>query len=157
MIEYINENQAGFWVAVGFILLAAEVLVFGFGTIVFLFAGIGAILTGLLMMSGLLPQTWIVGISCFGIGTGIVSAALWTPLRKMQDNSEPQKQLSSDLIGYRFVLEQDIAPMSAGKHRYSGVDWQVKLEEGDEATLVTGQKVVVSSVDVGIFYVKAVQ
>ena len=38
MIEYIHTHQSGFWIAAGFIMLAAEVLVFGFTTIVLLFA-----------------------------------------------------------------------------------------------------------------------
>jgi len=156
MIDYINAHQSGFWVAIGFALLAAEVLVFGFGTIVFLFAGIGAIITGLAMIFGILPETWVAGISCFGISTGIVSTLLWKPFKKMQaSGSSPQKQ-SSDLIGYEFVLEQDITAIQPGKHRYSGVDWKVELDTTVDDKLRAGQKVAVTSIDAGIFRVMAV-
>jgi membrane protein implicated in regulation of membrane protease activity len=155
MIEYINANQAGFWIAAGFFMLAAEVLIFGFGTIVFLFAGIGALITGLFMTLGVLPQSWVAGIACFGISTGVASAVLWSPFKKMQNSGSPPSQQSSDLIGYSFVLGQDVNSQATGIHRYSGVDWTVKLEDGVQDELTTGQKVVVTSVDVGIFRVKA--
>lgn len=33
MIEYFHAHQSGFWMALGFIMLALEVLLFGFTTI----------------------------------------------------------------------------------------------------------------------------
>jgi len=155
MIEYIDMHQSGFWIATGFALLAAEVLLFGFTTIIFLFAGLGAIITGLAMMFGLLPETWTAGISCFGITTGLVSTVLWKPLKKMQDNTSPQKQ-TSDLIGYEFVLQQDVTILQPGLHRYSGVDWKVELDGQAGEQLSAGQRVTVTSIDAGIFRVKSV-
>ena len=156
MIEYIDLHQSGFWIAAGFALLAAEVLLFGFTTIIFLFAGLGAIVTGLAMMFGLLPETWTAGISCFGITTGLISAVLWKPLKKMQDNSTPPQRQSSDLIGYEFVLQQDVTTLQPGQHRYSGVDWKVELDGQAGDMLSAGQRVAVTSIDAGIFRVKAV-
>ena len=156
MIEYIDLHQSGFWIATGFVMLAMEVLLFGFTTIIFLFAGIGALITGLAMMSGILPETWTAGISCFGLATGIVSGAMWKPLKNMQDSSVPQKQQSSDLIGYEFVLQQDVTTTSPGQHRYSGVDWKVELDTGSGDRLNSGQRVKVTSVDAGIFRVKGI-
>ena len=156
MIEYINMHQSGFWIAAGFTLLAIEVLLFGFTTIIFLFAGLGAIVTGLAMMFGFLPETWVAGISCFGITTGLVSTLLWKPLKKMQDNSTPPQRQSSDLIGYEFVLQQDVTTLQPGLHRYSGVDWKVELDGQAGDHLSAGQRVTVTSIDAGIFRVKAV-
>lgn len=157
MIEYIQAHQSGFWIATGFLLLATEVLVFGFTTIIFLFAGIGALATGLLMSAGVLPETWIAGVSSFGISTGIVSVLLWKPLSKMQDGRAPKQSQSSDLIGYEFVLQEDISLMSTGNHRYSGVDWKIELDSNAGVdSLSAGQRVAVASVDAGIFRVKSV-
>jgi len=155
MIEYIDTHQSGFWIAIGFALLAAEVLLFGFTTIILLFTGLGAITTGLAMMFGLLPETWTAGIACFGITTGIAGVALWKPLKKMQDSSTPPQKQSSDLIGYEFVLQQDVTALQPGQHRYSGVDWKVELDADAGDQLNAGQRVVVTSVDAGIFRVKA--
>jgi len=155
MIEYIQNNQSGFWIAAGFIMLAAEVLLFGFTTIVLLFAGLGALITGLLMMFGLLPETWIAGTSCFGISTGIVSTLLWKPLKSMQDKHTPPQKPSSDLIGHEFIVQQDITTLQPGTYRYSGVDWKVEIDIGAGVdSLEAGQRVAVSSVDAGIFRVR---
>ena len=155
MIDYIDMHQPGFWVAVGFALLAAEVLLFGFTTIILLFGGIGALVTGLAMMFGLLPETWTAGIACFGIATGVAGAVLWKPLKKLQDHSEPKRQHTSDLIGYEFLLKQDVTASAPGLHRYSGVDWKVEPETDADERLSAGQRVAVASVDAGLFRVKA--
>lgn len=155
MLEYINNNLSGFWIALGFALLAAEVLLFGFTTIILLFAGLGAITTGLLMEAGLLPLTWTAGTASFGIATGISSAILWKPLRRMQDAATPQKRQKSDIVGYEFVLSDDISRAMPGSHRYSGVDWKVEIDSSSESdNLAKGERVIVVSVDVGLFRVK---
>ena len=154
MIEYINNHLSGFWIALGFALLAAEVLLFGFTTIILLFAGIGALVTGLMLSVGVLPETWIASTACFGITTGISSALLWKPLMKMQDVSAAQKKQKSDFIGLEFVLEDDISNTAPGKHRYSGIDWKVELDAGSEKdALSKGSRVIVTAVDVGIMRV----
>ena len=156
MIEYIQTHQSGFWTALGFLLLATEVLLFGFTTIIFLFAGIGGLVTGLLMSTGILPETWIAGVSSFGISTGVSSLLLWKPMSKLQDNNVPTRSHSSDLIGYEFVLQEDISHLKAAQHRYSGVDWKVELDASAEVdSLNAGQRVAVVSLDAGIFRVKA--
>ena len=156
MTEYINNHISGFWIALGFALLAAEVLVFGFTTIIFLFAGLGALTAGLLMMAGVLPETWIAGTACFGIATGVCGALLWKPMQKMQNSSVPQQEQSSDIDGMEFVLSSDISTVSPGKHRYSGVDWKVEIDSSSKTdTLSKGDRVVVVSTKVGVFQVVA--
>ena len=151
MLEYINNNMSGFWIALGFALLAAEVLVFGFSTIIFLFAGLGALISGLLMSAGVIPETWIAGTACFGIATGISSAILWKPLKTMQDKSIPQKKQSSDIIGLEFVLMDDISVTSPGGYRYSGIDWKLEVDSSSDVdTMNKGDRVTVVSVDVGL-------
>ncbi len=155
MMEYINNNFPGFWIALGFALLAAEVLVFGFSTIILLFAGIGALTAGLLMSAGLLAETWTAGLACFGIATGISSALLWRPMQQLQNSSASKSGQSSDFIGIDFILTQDISVTEPGKHPYSGVEWRVEIDKDSEHdTLMKGDRVEVTSVDAGIFRVK---
>lgn len=158
MIEYINNHLSGFWIAVGFALLAAEVLLFGFTTIVFLFAGLGALATGLLMMAGILPESWIAGISCFGIATGLSSALLWKPLKNMQNSAAQPNKTHSDFVGLEFVLQQDITSVNPGQYRYSGIDWVVELDSSSQfQQLKKGDKVRVTALDVGVFKVDALR
>lgn len=157
MIDYIHAHQGGFWIALGFILLALEVLVFSFTTIVMLFAGLGAVTTGVLMQAGALPHTWIAGVACFGISTGVYSFLLWKPFTRIQANSSPQQKQTSDLIGLEFVLEQDITSSRTGTTKYSGITWRVELDKSAGVeSLQQGQRVSVTSVDAGVFRVKAV-
>jgi len=156
MLEYINNHIPAFWVALGFALMAAEVVVFGFTTIIFLFAGLGALTAGLLMEFGVLPQTWVAGTACFGIATGISSAILWKPMQKLQSAAEPQKKQSSDFDGLEFVLTSDVSSTSPGSYRYSGIDWKVELADGSALDkLSKGDKVVVVATRVGVFQVAA--
>jgi len=53
------------------------------------------------------------------------------------------------------VLQQDVTALQPGQHRYSGVDWKVELDADAGDQLNAGQRVVVTSVDAGIFRVKA--
>ncbi len=153
-MEYINNHMSGFWIALGFALLAAEVLLFGFTTIIFLFAGLGALASGLLMNAGIIPETWVAGVACFGIATGVSSALLWKPLKAMQDKAAPPRKPTSDIVGLEFVLMDDISLTSVGSYRYSGIDWKVEIDSCcDVDSLAKGQRVVVVSVEVGVLRV----
>lgn len=154
MVDYINNHMSGFWIALGFALLAAEVLLFGFSTIIFLFAGLGALLSGLLMSAGVIPETWIAGTASFGIATGICSAVLWKPLMAMQDKSTPEQKPSSDIIGLEFILPEQISTTAPGSYRYSGIDWKVEIDSsGEVSTIEKGKRVVVVAVEVGLLSV----
>ena len=73
----------------------------------------------------------------------------------MQDSSTPERKQTSDLIGYEFVLQQDVTSVQPGQHRYSGVDWRVELDAGAGEKLDAGQRVKVTSIDAGVFRVIA--
>ena len=157
LIDYIQAHQAEFWIAVGFLLLAIEVLVMGFATLFLFFIGLGALVTGFLMMAGILPQTWTSGISSLGICSGIVAGALWQPLHRMQGKRTPKKDVSSDFTGLEFVLEQEVTFVAPGKKRYSGIEWKVEIDKDAGVDRIpAGQRVTVTSVDVGLFRVKPV-
>lgn len=153
MIDYINSHMPAFWMTLGLALLATEVVVLGFTTVVLIFAGLGAIATGALMAIDVLPQTWIAGLAGFGLISGALGVLLWKPLRRMQQSS-PGRQSSSDFTGLEFVLDKDISKNQTTLHRYSGINWRVELDgaAGCER-IAAGQRVRVVSVGVGVFRV----
>ncbi len=154
MLEYINNNLSGFWIALGFALLAAEVLLFGFSTIILLFAGLGALTAGLLMSAGIIPETWIAGTACFGIATGISGAVLWKPLMSMQNRAASEQKPTSDFVGLEFVLTGDISTTTPGSYRYSGVEWIVEVDSSSDVnTIAKGERVVVTRAEVGLLSV----
>ena len=155
--EYIVSHQAEFWLLFGFTMLVIEVVT-GFTTGVFLFAGLGALTTGALMSFGVLPETWIAGVSCTGISSGIITSLLWKPLKNLQGDRPTEKDNSSDLIGHEFVVESDIAVNKPGSTNYSGISWKVEIDkDAGIDSIEAGQRVSVSSVDVGVFKVKLSQ
>ncbi len=152
--NYINSHLAEFWITLGFVLLAVEALLLGFTTIVTLFAGLGALLTGLLMLVGLLPETWLAGIASCGISTGLLSAMLWKPLQRLQGSGPARKDSSSDLIGLQFTVDSAITRLKPGRTRYSGIDWKVEIDpESGIEEIAAGTRVTVTSVDVALFRV----
>lgn len=154
IIDYITSHQAEFWMVMGFALLAAEVLT-GFTVGVFLFAGIGALVTGGLMSFGILAESWVAGISCTGISTGVITALLWKPLKNLQGDRPIEKDNSSDLIGHTFVIENEITMTNPGNTQYSGVSWRVEIDKDAGVDVIeAGKQVTVSSVEVGVFKVK---
>ncbi len=156
IIEYIHTHQAEFWIILGFVLLSVEVAT-GMVTGILLFGSIGAIITGLLMLSGLLGETWEVGIASTAICSGISTALLWKPLKKMQDSDVPKKDNSSDLVGHEFVLDAEVNLLSPGRTRYSGIEWQVEIDtQSGIESIDAGARVKVTSVEVGKFFVRPV-
>lgn len=158
MIEYFVNNQYAGWFTLGFILLAIEMLVLGFSSGFVLFIGLGALLTGTLLWIEIIPHTWLAGVACFGISSAIISALLYIPLKKLQnENATPKKDTSSDMIGLQFRLEQDISTIDKGHKKYSGIDWKVEIDKSSNVeTLSAGTLVEVVSVDVALFRVKPV-
>ena len=154
VIDYIVDHQPEFWLMFGFVMLGIEVVT-GFSTGVFLFIGLGALTTGLLMNLDILPVTWIAGVSCTGISTGVITALLWKPLKHLQNDNPVQKDNSSDLIGHEFIVESDITPANPGSINYSGISWKVEIDkDAGIERIESGQSVSVSSVEVGVFKVK---
>jgi hypothetical protein len=155
--DYIVSHQAEFWLVFGFAMLALEVVT-GFTAGVFLFGGLGALTAGVLMSFAVLPETWIAGVSCTGISSGIITWLLWKPLKKLQGDRPTEKDNSSDLVGHEFVVDSDITVSHPGTTHYSGISWKVEIDkDAGIDTIQAGQRVTVSSVEVGVFKVKLSQ
>ena len=153
-MEIITENLAGFWFALGFVLMAIEILAFAFGSGVLLFGSLGALITGALVYFGILPDNWLVSIGSFALASAASALVLWAPLKRMQSGSELGENRSSDLIGHTFVLSEDLAVNKFASTRYSGIDWRVELDSQESAqTLSSGTRVRVAAVNAGVFYV----
>lgn len=107
------------------------------------------------MWAGLLPMDWFTGIASFGVCSFLSAVVLWKPLLKMQRKDGPHKETSSDFIGYEFRLDAPITVSNPGKTRYSGIEWRVEIDDGAGTDSIdAGQKVVVTSLDAGVFRVK---
>lgn len=156
-MEFLDNNITAFWFALGFLLLAIEILAFGFGSGVLLFGSVGALITGALLWAGVLPATWLAAIACFAIASVIATAVLWVPFKKMQSGAELGNDKSSDLIGHSFRLDSAITRGAPGQTRYSGIDWRVEISsDSADEEIPAAAEVQVVGVDAGKFYVKRI-
>jgi len=125
MFAYLHAHQVEFWFALGAVALIIEITILGAGSFVLLFMGIGALATGLLMALGLLPELWVAGAGAFGGLSCLFGVVLWRPLRRFSEGGVPRAGQSSDFLGIRFLLKEDLKAGEAVSLRYSGVTWSL--------------------------------
>ncbi|MBX2836232.1 MAG: NfeD family protein [Gammaproteobacteria bacterium] len=158
MFDYMNAHIGTTWFILGCVLLALEALVLGLSTVVLLFAGLAAVLTGILMWVGLVPESWAAGIAVFTVSSAALAALLWKPFKKLQSESFQEEDKSSDFIGLEFKLDSTISRNQDGKYRYSGIEWRVELDnESQDSELVAGERVEVSGLSAGVLRVVKAQ
>ena len=151
-MEWATNNLAQSLLVLGLALLAIEVAVLGFATFVLFFVGVAATITALLLYLGLIPDTLLSALLAVALLTALTAVVLWKPLKKLQTNVDNGKA-KNDLIGHRFVLNEEVSLTRNPVYRYSGIDW--KLHSSD--TLTPGTTVEVTQTDVGVFHIKAAQ
>ena len=141
------------WLVVGgLLLLATEIILLGFGTFVLLFLGLALLVSGLLIMGGLIPDTLAAATWSTGISAVVITAVLWKPLRNMQSKepSAPESNSGDFANDVEFELDADVSLNGGTQYRYSGIDWKVK----SKTPLVSGTRVRVVRKEVGVFWVE---
>ncbi|HEY1843426.1 MAG TPA: NfeD family protein [Buttiauxella sp.] len=128
-----------FWLSLGGLLLAAEMLgASGY----LLWSGVAAVLTGLLVW--VLPLGWELQGVCFAVLT-LVAAFLWwrwLSTRRQQEPGEVLNQRGHQLVGRRFMLETALVN-GRGHMRVGDSSWPVMAD----SDLPAGTEVVVVAVE----------
>ncbi|WP_372880233.1 NfeD family protein [Psychromonas sp.] len=140
------------FIVVGLILLVIEVLILGFSTFYLFFIGAGLIASGLLMAIGVIPETLFNALLSTAIITSLIALVAWKPMKNIQNKVEP-KHVNNDMIGYQFILTEELAIGRTITHRYSGIDWKVKAKE----PLSAGTEVKIIAIEVGVLTVQRVE
>lgn len=136
----------------GILALIVEVAILGFASLVLFFLGLSLVVSGLLMLVGLLPETPTSALWSNAALTCGFALALWRPLKRLQ-NEQQITPVNSDFARDAFVLEQDVDLSGNSSHRYSGIDWKLKSQQ----PLAAGTTVKVIRVDVGVLWVEALE
>lgn len=150
-MDYIAQNLSESLIIAGIALLIIEVAILGFATFVLFFMGCSMIITGVLMLIGVLDATYITAFWSNALVTAILAALLWKPLKKSQQNSDADKETPTT-IDHQFVLEDDADAQGLTHHQYSGIQWKVKSQQ----PLTKGTLVKVVRAEVGALWVGAV-
>ena len=117
-----------------------------------LFFAIASLVTALLISVGLISG-WEAEILVVGVLTVLIASLLWRPLKKFQ-NSGGGADTSSDMIGRAVTVSKDITA-EEGAIRYSGIDWQARLDaSANEAFIAEGEQCIIASVNGNTILVK---
>ncbi len=117
-----------------------------------LFFAIASLVTALLISVGLISG-WEAEILVVGVLTVLIASLLWRPLKKFQ-NSGGGADTSSDMIGRAVTVSKDITA-EEGAIRYSGIDWQARLDaSANEAFIAEGEQCIIASVNGNTMLVK---
>ncbi|GKV90707.1 NfeD family protein [Pectobacterium carotovorum] len=138
-IELVMENAHWFWLSLGGLLLAAEMLgASGY----LLWSGLSAVLVGLL--TWVMPLGWPLQGTIFAILT-IVTALLWWYWLRKRTLSRPQSMLNQrgqQLVGLRTTLTDPVIN-GFGRVNIGDSSWRVKSEQD----LPAGTQVEVIAID----------
>jgi len=147
-MEWLGANISGIILFLGITLLAVEMLVFAFSSFILFFVGLACLITGLLMILGLLAPTLTAAFVAVALLSGLLAVMLWKPLKDMQSHVD-HTPASGDLVGHSFTLSGDVAPGQTINYCFSGIEWQVKSDQ----ELSAGTEVEVVIANVGEFTV----
>jgi membrane protein implicated in regulation of membrane protease activity len=147
-MEWLIASLSGILIFLGIALLAIEMLVFAFSSFILFFVGLACLITGLIIILGLLPSSLAVAFFTVAILSILLAVLLWKPLKDMQNHVD-HTPASGDLVGHSFVLSGDVAPGQTINYRYSGIEWRVRSEQA----LTAGTEVEVTIANVGEFTV----
>ncbi|MBF0381992.1 MAG: hypothetical protein HQL69_13295 [Magnetococcales bacterium] len=155
ILEYMTKNPMAVWVVVGGLFLVVEAAIMGFSSGAFLFLGIGAWATALLLFFGMdlsLQQQFL----AFALSTTISVLSLWKIFKRMHSKDSSQNNSSSDMIGLELTMKTAVSTSTPGTISWSGINWQVKLDPSvaKDTTVEAGSSVEVTKVAVGMLTVK---
>lgn len=120
----IQNSAAFYWVLAGIVLVLIEVSVVpGIG---FLFAGLGAITLGALLIFGFFEiHGWFEHIAYFFFFTTIWAVVLWAPLKRAVRNSKGEGY--SNIIGDSAVTLEDLEEGKMGRIKWSGTTMRARI------------------------------
>ncbi|WP_440056829.1 NfeD family protein (plasmid) [Pseudoalteromonas sp. T1lg65] len=150
-MEYILNHMSESLVIIGLLCLIVEIAVLGFATFVLFFLGISLVISGGLMFTGLLDDSWQTALWFNALVTSLLAIFLWKPLKRMQSITD-DKQVHTDFAEITFTLEKELTSDSRTFYNYSGVAWQLK----SNTTIPAGTRVKVFKKEVGLFWVEPV-
>mgnify|MGYP000867203534 CR=1 FL=1 len=151
VIDYFSQHPAHLFYTITGVCLVIELSVMGMGGPL-MFIALGSLLTGILMSVGLISG-WEMAILSVGILTALSALMLWKPFKRFQ-NASSEQNTSSDMIG-RILPVTQVVNRDQGAVSYSGIEWQVRLENKADPVAV-GQRVRVVAVKGSLLLVQPV-
>lgn len=138
-------DPVNFFIVLGIALIVFELAVMQLTTFWFLYVGLGALITALILW--VIPSaSWVVGIAQFVIATAFVTMIINRPLRRWQN--KPGPIAGNDAVGQTVDVIETISAGHPGKVRWSGTDWDAELEEGADTIEADTKATIVAMHDI---------
>ena len=151
ILQYLLDNHDQSFYLIGGISLLIELTITGLSGPL-LFFGLAAFITGALSSFSVISG-WEAEIFTLGVISILIAALAWKPLKAFQ-NSGGGADSSSDMIGLDVPVAADIS-YDAGKIRYSGIDWNARLDKSlPEETIKAKQVCTIVGVNGTVMLVK---
>lgn len=151
IFELISANHDRFFYVLAGTSFVLELSLLGFSGPLLFFA-IASLCTALLISVGLISG-WEAEIFVVGVLTVLIALLLWKPLKKFQNKGDGA-DTSSDMIGRVVAASKDITA-EEGAIRYSGIDWQARVDASASETFIAeGEQCIIASVNGNIMHVK---
>lgn len=140
------------WLLSGAAFLALEA--FGAPGIGFLFAGLGAILTGLLVELDIVgAEAYAVQFACFLVASSLLALVLWKKVKQFRAAPGAPGHYSN-IIGDDAVTIGTLVPGKTGEVRWSGTLMRAELAHNSDA-LADGTLVTVTAIHGNVLTVRA--
>lgn len=142
-MEFFNDPSA-VWLTIGVVTIIIEFFVApGLG---FVFAGLGALVTGALLQLGLIEATSAQLVS-FAVATSLWALLLWKPLKSALAKKAIGKG-ESHIIGTDAIVAKEGVDKNKGQAKWSGAIMNAKLAaDSKETKLTQGQVAEVVALD----------
>ena len=148
---YISANHAHLFYVLAGLSFVVELTLLGMSGPLLFFA-IASFITAILISIGLISG-WEIEIFTLGVLTALITFLAWKPLKRFQ-NSGDGSDNSSDMIGREVPVSKAVS-QAKGSIRYSGIDWNSRLDEGAGVESIDeGKLCIITAVDGNIMLVK---
>ena len=143
LIDFITNNHDYVLYIIAAIAFLIELSVMGLSGPLLFFA-LAALLTGFLSSMGVVSN-WQVEVASVGVLTTLIAIVMWKPLQKFQ-NQGGGPDTSSDMIGKTVPCATQITNTS-GHIRFSGINWNARLDASETDSIAEGEPCKISGVD----------
>ena len=133
-------TPALFYLLLGVVLVAIELVVMSFAVVWLFIFGISALVTSI--VAWIFPQLdWTLTTLIFLLSSVISVLLIYKPLSRWQ--STPSSIPGHDAIGQTGEVISDITCDSSGTMLWSGSEWEAELIEGEQEPLCKGSKAII--------------
>ncbi len=147
------ENAPYIWLAAGALFLALEA--FGASGVGFLFAGLGAIVTAILVNYDIVDtDDTLAQFAWFFATTVVWTIILWKPMKKLRIGKDSGEKYSNIIGSSGIVTDGALEKGKGGKVKWSGTIMQAEIAEGAGVDRIEeGEIVVISDVKGTVLFV----